>query len=111
MPDIIYNILCTDVKADEMCGTFPEETKTKRVRTIALGDLAMEGVRLARKQYSERKMRSRPLFVDSSFVFIDEVGRALHPNAFTDAFRRVFVKPRKARSSPLHSPRSSPRAS
>lgn len=25
-------------------------------------------------------MRSRPLFVDSGFVFIDEVGRALHPN-------------------------------
>jgi|HubBroStandDraft_4_1064222.scaffolds.fasta_scaffold00028_54 integrase len=76
-------------------GRLQKETKTKRVRTIPLGDLAMEGARLARKQYSERKMRSRPLFVDSGFVFIDEVARALHPNALTDAFRRVFVKLQK----------------
>jgi len=56
------------------------------MRTIPLGDLAMENVRLA----------------DSGFVFIDEVGRALHPNALTDAFRTRLRQTSKYKVFPNH---------
>jgi integrase len=69
-----------------------KSTKTNRIREVPLNDLSLKALRMARKRYNECKLKSRPFFVESGFVFINEMGGPMHPNALTDAFRRVFAK-------------------
>ncbi len=85
-------IVVQESRAQVKGKEFQKETKTEGVREVPLGALASEALRLARKQYAERKLKAGKLFIESGFVFTDEIGSALKPNALTDAFRRVFAK-------------------
>jgi integrase len=71
---------------------FQKATKTDCVREVPLGELASSAIRLARKQHASRKRRAGARFEDTGFVFTDETGHPLHPNALTDAFRRLLPK-------------------
>ncbi len=69
---------------------FQKTTKTESIREVPLGKLASSAIRLARKQHTHYKRRAGALFEETAFVFTDEVGHPLHPNALTDAFRRLL---------------------
>lgn len=77
-------------RANAKGGVFQKTLKTDDVREIPLGDTALAALHVARVQRAERKLKAGPLWEGSDFVFTDELGRPLHPNAITDAFRRAF---------------------
>jgi integrase len=85
-------VIVRESRANVKKEQFQKPTKTEQVREVPLGDLALSALKLARKQRAERKLKAGGLWEASDHVFTDEIGRPLHPNALTDAFRRVFAK-------------------
>ncbi len=61
-------------------------TKSDRVREIPISSLAYGALKLSQEQRQGNALKR------SDFVFTDELGEPLHPNALTDAFRRLAVR-------------------
>jgi integrase len=70
-------------------NVFVKSTKTDEPREVPLNDLAVKALKIAKLNRAKWKLLAGEAWVGSDYIFIDELGRRLHPNVLTDAFRRA----------------------
>lgn len=73
-------------------GVQLKHTKTDRIRKIALSSLAVETLRKLRAAQAAKKLAAGPAYVDRGFVFADDLGGAIKPFNYSDAFARLAGK-------------------
>ncbi len=75
--------------ADPQNRIVEKTTKTDRVRTVPLGALALDALRLQKRTQAEDRLRAGGSFADSGHVFQGPLGGSLAPYLATDAFRSL----------------------
>jgi integrase len=70
-------------------NVFVKATKTDEPREVPLNDLALDALKIAKVNRAKWKLAAGRWWIGSEYLFTDELGRRLHPNVLTDAFRRV----------------------
>lgn len=70
-------------------NVYVKSTKTGEPREVPLSSLGIEALKVARLNRAKWKLQAGEHWVESDYVFVDEIGARLHPNVLTDAFRRV----------------------
>jgi integrase len=75
--------------ADPKNRIVEKTTKTDRVRTVPLGALALDALRMQKRTQAENRLRAGGSFADSGHVFQGPLGGPVAPYLATDAFRSL----------------------
>lgn len=81
--------VCESLANGGVGKVYVKTTKSGRAREVPINDMAKSALHIARVSRAKWKLAAGEAWVDSGYLFTDELGRRLHPNTLTDAFRRL----------------------